>query len=221
MPPEIDFCPIELPGRAARICERPLTSIAALMDRLYDVLQPLMRVPFGFFGHSIGAWLAYEAASQLRAIDGGTAVHLFVSGRNSPRRASSDSPQALPPLSDDDLLSILQRFGGTPAAVMQRSELMTALLPALRADLALVDGYTVDSRYRIGCKITAFGGVDDVSHCASLGSWEDFTSVKFRSCMFPGGHFYFSSVAAALAREIIEDLRTSLSMHAANTKWQT
>lgn len=221
MPPEIDFCPIELPGRAARICERPLTSMSALIDRLYDVLQPLMGVPFGFFGHSVGAWLAYEAARQLCAIDGRTAVHLFVSSRNSPRRASADFPQARPPLSDDDLFSILQSFGGTPVAVMQRPELMAALLPALRADLALVDEYTVDSRYRIGCQITAFGGVDDVSHCGSLRSWEDFTYGKFRSCMFSGGHFYFSPVATALVKEIVEDLRTSLGVHAANTGWQT
>ena len=49
MPPEIDLCPLELPGRAARIDERPLTSMSVLMERLYHVLQPLMAVPFRFF----------------------------------------------------------------------------------------------------------------------------------------------------------------------------
>src|SRR5215467_7478761 len=49
MPPEVDFCPVELPGRAARLDEPPFTSMSALMERLDHALQPLMGVPFGFF----------------------------------------------------------------------------------------------------------------------------------------------------------------------------
>src|SRR5215470_9479879 len=55
MPAEVDFCPVELPGRAARLDEPPFTSMSALMERLDRALQPLMGVPFGFFGHSAGA----------------------------------------------------------------------------------------------------------------------------------------------------------------------
>src|SRR6266567_2306284 len=105
MPPEVDLCPVELPGRAARLDEPPFTSMSALMERLYHVLQPLMVVPFGFFGHSVGACMAYEAARQLRSVDGRSAVHLFVSGRRSPNRASADSPPVRL-RSDHDLLAI-------------------------------------------------------------------------------------------------------------------
>ena len=215
MPPEIDLCPLELPGRAARIDERPLTSMSVLMERLYHVLQPLMDVPFGFFGHSVGAWMAYEAAQQLRSVDGRIAVHLFVSGRDSPKRVCADPPPARP-RSDDELLSILRRFGGTPAAIMQRPELIAALLSALRADLALVEGYAVHPGHRIACQITAFSGVDDVSHPGFLQSWGDYTRGKFRARVFPGGHFYFSPAAGLLAKEIVEDLRASVGMDAAN-----
>ncbi len=217
MPPEVDFCPLELPGRAARLDEPPFTSMSTLMERLAHALQPLMGVPFGFFGHSVGACMAFEAARQLRSVDGRIAVHLFVSGRGSPKFAPADAPQARPP-SDQDLLAILGRFGGTPAAVMQRPELIAALLPALRADLALVAGYAVDSADRIACPITAFAGADDIAHSGSLQSWKDFTCGKFRTCIFPGEHFYFSPAAAALAKEIIQDLYASVGMHAPHAK---
>jgi len=217
MPPEVDLCPVELPGRAARLDEPPFTSMGTLMERLGRALQPLMGVPFGFFGHSVGACMAFEAARQLRSVDGRIAVHLFVSSRGSPKFASADASQARP-LSDRDLLAILGRFGGTPAAVMQRPELMAALLPALRADLALVAGYAVDPGDRIVCPITAFAGADDVTHHGSLQSWRDFTRGKFRTCSFPGGHFYFSPAAAALAKEIIQDLYASVGMHAPHAK---
>src|SRR5262249_5369585 len=107
-------------------------------------------------------------------------------------------------------------FRRTPAAVMQRPELIAALLPALRADLALVAGYPVEDR--IACPITAFAGADDVTHSGSLQSWSDFTRGKFRTCIFPGGHFYFSPAAAALAKEIVQDLHASADVHAPDAR---
>jgi medium-chain acyl-[acyl-carrier-protein] hydrolase len=175
---------------------------------LADALEPLMGVPFGFFGHSVGSCMAYEATRQLRSVDQRSAVHLFVSGRGSPDFGCGDHrPARL--RSDRDLLAILQHFGGTPAAVMQHPELVAALLPALRADLALVEGYGIDPGDHITCPITAFGGADDTARSGSLQSWRSLTRGKFRTSVFPGGHFYFSAAPAALAREIIQDLFAS------------
>jgi medium-chain acyl-[acyl-carrier-protein] hydrolase len=211
MPPEIDLCPVELPGRAARLDEPPFMSMSALMEELRHALQPLMAVPFGFFGHSVGSWMAYEAARQLRSLDGRTAIHLFVSGRRSPDLAPAPS---LPPRprSDHELLAILDRFGGTPAAIMEHPELLAALLPALRADLALADGYSVDPEYYIDCPITALGGADDPSESGGIQSWKEFTRGKFRTRLFPGGHFYISTAAEALTGEFVQDLHATLGM---------
>src|SRR5499433_3323444 len=219
MPPEVDFCPVELPGRAARLDEPPFASMGALMESLDRALQPLMGVPFGFFGHSVGACMAFEPARKLRSVDGRIAMHLFVSGRGGPKFAPADAPQARPP-SDQDLLAILDRFGGTPAAIMQRPELIAVLLPALRADLALVEGYAVDPGDRIICPITAFGGADDIPHSDSLRSWRKLTCGKFRTCVFPGGHFYFSTAGEALAKEIIQDLQASVGIHTPDARPQ-
>src|SRR5262245_19649595 len=40
MPSEIDLCPVELPGRAARVDEPPCTRMSALMEELRHVLPP-------------------------------------------------------------------------------------------------------------------------------------------------------------------------------------
>ena len=213
-PPEVDFCPIELPGRAARLDEPPFTSMSLLMEQLHDALQPLMAVPFGFFGHSVGAWMAYEAARQLRSVDGRRCAHLFVSGRGSPKGVAADLALARP-RSDDELLAILRGFGGTPAAIMQRPELVAVLLPALRADLALVDGYrpSIRGSYRLSdhriwrCRRPLSSWL--------LQSWRDFTSGNFRTRIFPGGHFYFRLQPGCLP-EIVEDLHASVGMGAAN-----
>jgi surfactin synthase thioesterase subunit len=218
LPPEFDLCPVELPGRAARLDEPPLTSMRALMEQLSHVLRPLMDVPFGFFGHSVGAWTAYEAARQLRSPDGRTAVHLFVSGRGCPDHVGPPRPPHS--RSDRELLAILGGFGGTPAAVMQRPELVAALLPALRADLALAERYAAEPGGRLACPITAFGGADEFPDSGLLQTWRDVTGGKFRTRIFPGGHFYFSPAAEALAEEIIADLRACAGTHAAGASSQ-
>ena len=164
------------------------------------------QVPFGYFAHDAGAWVAYEAARQLRSADGRTAVHLFVSSPGPPYRASADAPSASP-RSDQDLLAILRSLGGTPKAVMQSPELITALLPALRADLALMGAHTVDPWHQVACPITTFGGADDPSY---LRTWRSLSRGKFRTCIFPGEYFYFSPAPGPLAKEIIKDLRISV-----------
>ena len=189
------------------------------MEELRHALQPLMAVPFGFFGHSVGSWMAYEAARQLRSLDSRSAMHLFVSGRHSPNPVSA-APLPPRPRSDHELLAILDRFGGTPAAIMEHPELLAALLPALRADLVLVEGYAADPNDRIGCPISAFGGADDVSHSGALQSWRELASGKFRTCIFPGGHFYISTAAEALAREFVQDLHATLGMSAPGARSQ-
>ena len=119
MPPEIDLCPVELPGRAARLDEPPFVSMSALMEELRHALQPLMAVPFGFFGHSVGSWMAYEAARQLRSLDGRTAIHLFVSGRRSPRpcaRALSPATPSIRPRTSRHSGPIWRHPGGNHGA---------------------------------------------------------------------------------------------------------
>src|SRR5258708_26970407 len=68
MPPEVGFCPVEVPGRAACLDEPPFASTSALMERLGRALLPLLGGPFGFFGHRVRARMAVEYARQLRSV---------------------------------------------------------------------------------------------------------------------------------------------------------
>ena len=103
MPLDIDFCPIELPGHGQRIGEMAVTHLDTLVPTLQAVLEPLLTIPFAFFGHSTGACIAFEAARVLRAIDGRSATHLVVSGRPAPDRAIGH--RSIHSLSDQDLVA--------------------------------------------------------------------------------------------------------------------
>jgi len=204
-PPDLDFCPVELPGHGQRIDEMPFTDLGALASILQVILAPLLTVPFAFFGHSTGACIAFEAARMLRAADERSATHLFVSGRPAPGHAGAG--RSIRSLSDQDLLAVLIRYGGTPAVVMERTELMAAILPALRADLALVESHRLFEGTRLSCPITVFSGADDTIDNASLQAWRDFTAETIRVQMFSGDHFYLSEAGEALIGEMAKEVR--------------
>jgi surfactin synthase thioesterase subunit len=103
-------------------------------------------------------------------------------------------------------MAAVVRYGGTPSIVMERADLLAAILSTLRSDLALVESHRPAAGTRLTCPITAFGGVDDTIDSVSLQAWSEYTAASFRVRMFPGGHFYLSEVGRALVDEIVRDL---------------
>src|SRR3954447_23673219 len=61
-PPEVDVCPIELPGRGKRFTEKPFISLSPLIEALAQGIEPYLTLPFAFFGHSMGGLVSFELA---------------------------------------------------------------------------------------------------------------------------------------------------------------
>jgi medium-chain acyl-[acyl-carrier-protein] hydrolase len=200
---------IQLPGREQRMGETPYESLqeltAALLAAIVDELKP----PFAFFGHSLGALIAFELTRALRRAGASLPAALFVSSRGAP--VTRTSPPA-PRRTDPELLDALQkRYGGIPERVLQDSDLMRLLLPRLRADLSLLDTYSFQPEPPLSLPIAAFGGTED--HAvppALLQAWEGQTSASFRLEMLPGSHFYLKDSPQPLARAISGTLAEAL-----------
>lgn len=65
--PGVDVLAIQYPGRQDRRHEPCIDSIAALADALAEEVRPWCDRPVTFFGHSMGATLAFEVARRLEA----------------------------------------------------------------------------------------------------------------------------------------------------------
>src|SRR5215470_223095 len=68
LPTDVELCPVQLPGRENRLSEAPLTRMVDVVRKLGQVLPPLLDRPFAFFGHSMGARIAFEVARHLRSL---------------------------------------------------------------------------------------------------------------------------------------------------------
>ena len=142
MPPQrrIEVVPICLPGREARIAEPPLTTCACWCG---DRRRGRAAAAIGrsrSLGHSMGAWLAFELARELRRRGERMPCLLVAAASPAPHRPRS--AQSLHQLPDAEFVAEMsRRFDGIPPAVRENDELLQLLLPAMRADVELLETY--------------------------------------------------------------------------------
>lgn len=206
MQPTLEVCAIQLPGRENRLREAPFTQMAPLIRSLLAVLRPELDRPFAFFGHSMGALVAYELAQALQNSGAPLPAHLFVSGRRAP-----SLPDPMPPLhrlpTDEMLRAIGQRYGNLPALLLEDAELKAIYAPLLQADFTLVETYQPSSLTQLACSLTALGGAHDaLATEAELLAWRPLTQSRFAHRLFPGGHFYLQEQTNALLAHITAQL---------------
>lgn len=203
LPPEVQICPVQLPGREIRLKEPAYTRVAPLLAALDRELRPALDRPFALFGHSLGALVAFELARYLRRQGGPLPQRLFVSARRAPQLADPEPP--LGSLPDAELVaSLRRRFDGIPAALLDNPDLLAVFLPTLRADCQLLDAYEYVSEAPLECPVAVFGGEQDRSVGRSeLEGWATQTSQAFTVRMFPGDHFFLKGPARPLLLQAI------------------
>jgi medium-chain acyl-[acyl-carrier-protein] hydrolase len=197
LPPGVEVCAVQLPGRGNRFHEKPFGNLRGLVGAVAPALAPFLDRPFAFFGHSMGAMIAFELARHLRREYGLLPAHLFVSGRRAPHL---DRDEAVTyNLSEADFIDSLRDLNGTPPEVLAHRELMQLMVPLLRADFAVCQTYSYTPEPPLGCPLTAFGGLSDreVSR-EQLGGWREQTSGAFVMRLLPGDHFFLDSAQASL-----------------------
>lgn len=203
---ETEVWAIELPGHGTRFGEAPAQHLVTTAQTIAAALGEagLLDLPFALFGHSMGGLLAFEVARAFRRSP--QLQHLFASGCHMPQLDHGEPPiHALPP---DDFLAVLtKRYGGIPDEILQEKELVALLLPALRADMMMVECHRHQPGPALACPITALAGLDDARATPEvLAGWRPHTAGPFELLRFPGGHFYLQTQG----RELVATLEARL-----------
>lgn len=204
--PTAEVCAIQLPGRDARRREPAFTRLQPLVEQLVDGLEPCLDLPFAFFGYSLGALVAFEAARRLRRQKSRSPLHLLVAARAAPQWPNQDID--LHPLPDNVLVEeVRSRYDGIPTQILQEPDLLKMFLPLLRADLAVMETYQHQREEPLACPISAFGGLDDrMVNQESLEAWREQTARPFALQMLPGNHFFLNTARSPLLQSIQEQL---------------
>lgn len=210
MPTGVELCRIQLPGRESRFGEPAVDNLDTLLPPLEEALLPLLDVPFAFFGHSMGALVSFELTRRLRDAGKPQPLALFPSAHRAPhlplrRRLWAKLPR-------EELITELDNIDGIPEELRGNDEILDVVLPTVRIDLELYEGYRHQTGDPLACRITAFGGDNDsLVEPEEVEAWSQHTSGPCTVHIVQGTHFFLhqeaanvgSTVAAALA-ELME-----------------
>jgi medium-chain acyl-[acyl-carrier-protein] hydrolase len=202
---EVQICAVQYPGRGSRVREQAFTDCQALVDAFVPHLLPFLNKSFAFFGHSMGAIIAYEVARHLQEQYGMQLERLIVSGRRAPQIPSNDPPTYNLP--DAEFVEELRRLNGTPEAVLEHPELMQMMLGIIRADFTLTQTYKYTPGPQLTCPVSVFGGLEDADVTREhLEAWCELTSNGCSLRMFEGDHFFIQTNEKPVLRIINEQL---------------
>lgn len=203
MPNWLEVVAVVPPGREARIREAFADGIQDMARGAVEALTGLPPRPQVFFGHSMGAMIAFEAGHMLS--DDSTLMprRLFLSGRRAHGPLPWESPiSELPP--DKFVAQLSARYGGIPQQIINDSELLNLFLPVIRADIRAIERHPYIDRPPLGVSATLIGGHDD-PQCTNdaWDGWKAFFSGDIEYLRFPGDHFYLVEQAGPLAAALL------------------
>ncbi len=202
---QIQICAVQYPGRGRRVSEEPFTDCRELVQALLPNLLPFLNKPFAFFGHSMGAIIAYEVARNVQEQHGLKLERLIASGRRGPQLPPTE--RVTYNLPDPEFIEELRRLNGTPHEVLDHPELMQLMMGIIRADFQLTQTYQFSPGPQLSCPFSIFGGLEDAHVTPEhLEAWCELTSSECSIKMFEGDHFFLQTNDKPLLRAINEQL---------------
>lgn len=180
----------DLPGHFRRGDLAPVTDPDVVIAEITAETVALMDRPLVLFGHSMGALLAFEVVRNLEAA-GHEVSALIASACLAPHLREARPPTGTE--SDQELVALMRLWGTIDTEVLSNRDFLDAILPPLRADLALCDRY----RYRLGsvrAPVMALAGTADVkTPLRDVEAWQRCTADWRGVQVIPGPHLFLTS----------------------------
>ncbi|KOX01159.1 hypothetical protein ADK65_10675 [Streptomyces sp. NRRL B-1140] len=196
------------PGRAERRQEPLFTDVHVLADQIAEALTEVRGDgPMIFFGHSLGAAVAYEV---VRRMPNQRRIVLVASGHPAPsciRLPALDFAGDGPKDPDEPVVELIRSLGGVDAEVLDHPVLRAMFLPVIRSDLMAHSRYVPGADSAVSCPVIALmGAADPFTTAPAVRAWRRHTSSTLRVHTLPGGHFFTDENAG----DVVDILREVL-----------
>ncbi|WP_078628335.1 salicylate synthase [Streptomyces sp. NRRL F-2664] len=208
VPEDVEVLSVVLPGRERRTAEPALTRMADLAASLARAVTGCLDRPTVFFGHSMGASVAFEVTRRLELRPGPRPVGLVVSGRPSPRRLL-EAPSPVADYDDAQIVAYLRSLGGTPDELLDDPAIHGLILPPCRADFEVIGRYAPDlRRARLSTPVRVLRGASDLATPGwDAPRWGEVASRVTVAEALAGGHFYLLDQLPTVVDHVLRTLR--------------
>lgn len=210
--PQVCVLPVQLPGREGRAGTPRITDLARLVEEIDDCLGPEPAAPFAFYGHSMGALLAYSLCRR-RLHEGRSLPEALLVGAFGPPDQAPDLGPVIG-LTDEELAHWLLGLGGMSPSLLHYPTWLAAAVALTRDDLKACHAY----RHRhvdgpapalLPCPIHVFRGSQDPISAGNEEGWSRHTSAECTTHEVQGGHLF--AYAAEFGRDPGHPLRRVLA----------
>ena len=191
LPYEIEVCPVEFPGRGTRISENLIDNLNEVISNISEEFTEFLDKPFIFFGHSMGALIAYELAHLLSDKYGRIPNKLYLSAHTAPN--VNRKGQIIYLLEKKEFLEKLIQMKGISEEILLHQELLDMVLPIIKNDYKLCETYSYISKKKMDIPFHIFGGkYDEDISVENLRQWQNLTNGDFDLTLIDGDHFYLT-----------------------------
>ncbi|MFI5477215.1 thioesterase II family protein [Streptomyces cacaoi] len=205
----VEVVPVSLPRRPAA---GAVGTMDALVSEVAERLAPTLDQPYAFYGHSMGALIAYGVA-QRQLTAGRRPPDRFVAGAHRAPHLPS-TPDLTGELSDGAAVELLLGLNGVGRLVRENPRRMRAVADRLRDDLLLCGTYRhpVAGRRPLPCPVhVLYGTGDPLVSAAEAAAWRAHAAARFSLHALPGGHFFHREHKDLFFRELARALAVDVS----------
>jgi len=207
---EVEFIPLELPGRGKRYGETLVRDKEIAIRDYYKQIRTHRNCakPYLIYGHSMGATLGISVADAMQKI-GDPPEALIVSGNSGPGTLpidndGNDIPKKTRYLMNAiDFKNELIELGGAPDEVLNNKEIFEFFDPILRADFEVLEKETTysEENITINVPIHALMGTEEKTS-NQVTNWQRFTTEKIQYSILEGNHFFIHNHVETLSEVI-------------------
>lgn len=203
----IEVIPVDMPGREKFPCPGAFENIDEAVDKILNRDLHTFQGTYAFWGHSLGAIVAFELAKRINDMDMVKPRCLFLTGKS-----PVHIPEQIKPvhtLDDESFINEVYEMNGTQEGALDNEEIRGLFLPILRKDFGLVYDYTyqhVQKKLDVPM-IVMSGMVEDINYDLQL-KWSELTSKSVDILQMAGDHFFIYDNVELIADIIRETLVT-------------
>jgi len=212
LPKHIKIVPLELAGHGSRMLESCQTSMQDVIEGLWSKAEPyVFQSKYGFFGHSLGAVVAYELSIAIKRRGGLPSPVSFVSASRPPHIGYSNLQLSQQP--KDILIKRIIGEGGIDTQILNRDAVINLFLPILRADYALAENYQCAvPTEAMAEQLVCFTGTDDtLVQDIHVQHWANYAKYEFTKKLLPGSHIFVNTQAQEICKNIYETVDALLT----------
>lgn len=200
---------LDYPGRGSKLNLPLLTSFESLVNHFIEEFEGRGNLgKFFFFGHSMGAMVAWLLAVKMARLNYPLPAHLVISGSSAPSTYGVSKGRHL--LTAKELKNELKELNGCPQEVLENDELFDFFFPIIRADFEATESFRYEANGELAIPFSVLRGTDEPMTDDEFFDWKLETNLPIEFKSFPGDHFYIyeqfanvNKVLTEIAKKII------------------